>query len=530
MGALKPRLKWWGLIVIILCLIFTGVAAASIAAKPGQLFQLPGKQACVAEGDSQGACITVPALAGLSAVIVSPDNRNVYTASYFGQSVDTFLRDHYTGALQFKKCFSSSYADCAPAPALNGAIALAFSPDGQYLYVVSSSDGAINVFARNGDGSLAFVACYSYDGSDGACTEVTGMEDANSVSVTKDGKNVYVTTASSVVIFRRLTNGKLAQLPLPQGCLMSPPAEQDEGAPPPPDCSVVNNGLDAPASVLITADGRHAYVAGGRAVAAFARAPDGSLAQIAGTAGCITDDGSDGACASMPSLGDLVEAAMDPAGHMFYAADFFSDAVLMFRFGSGGGLVAPSGPAAGLDGPTSVALSPDGQTLYATSTPSNTVLAYNRATDGSLTQLQCVNADGSNGCKAGVSMAAPQALAISPDGSNVYVGASLGLPIPYYNSIDIFARELPSFSLRLSISGSGMVTFRPAGISCSRTCSASFKFGTQVTMKATAAKGWKFSSWRGGCSGTQVCTVKIGSVNPQISATFVKAKVKTRKK
>ncbi|CAN5670665.1 hypothetical protein BH23GEM7_BH23GEM7_12090 [soil metagenome] len=47
-------------------------------------------------------------------------------------------------------------------------------------------------------------------------------------------------------------------------------------------------------------------------------------------------------------------------------------------------------------------------------------------------------------------------------------------------------------------SGSGTVTSSPAGINCGSTCTASYAYGTSVTLRAVAATGSSFSGWSGG--------------------------------
>jgi hypothetical protein len=59
-------------------------------------------------------------------------------------------------------------------------------------------------------------------------------------------------------------------------------------------------------------------------------------------------------------------------------------------------------------------------------------------------------------------------------------------------------------------SGSGTVVSSPPGIECGATCSAGFEEHTEVTLTATAAAGSTFAGWSGGgCSGTDVCVVKM---------------------
>ncbi|MCK9365151.1 MAG: DUF1566 domain-containing protein [Syntrophales bacterium] len=71
--------------------------------------------------------------------------------------------------------------------------------------------------------------------------------------------------------------------------------------------------------------------------------------------------------------------------------------------------------------------------------------------------------------------------------------------------------------------GAGTVTSAPAGIDCGANCSAAFAAGAQVTLTATPATGSTFAGWSGGgCSGTGICTVTLGS-DAAITATFLLA-------
>lgn len=54
-----------------------------------------------------------------------------------------------------------------------------------------------------------------------------------------------------------------------------------------------------------------------------------------------------------------------------------------------------------------------------------------------------------------------------------------------------------TYLLSVSIAGSGKVVSNPAGIDCSATCSKSFTSAAVVTLTATPATGYKFSSWGG---------------------------------
>lgn len=73
--------------------------------------------------------------------------------------------------------------------------------------------------------------------------------------------------------------------------------------------------------------------------------------------------------------------------------------------------------------------------------------------------------------------------------------------------------------LSVSEVGDGTVTSSPTGISCPGTCNANFGSDTVVTLKATAAKGWRFTGWGGACSGTNTCKVTT-TTSTSVTATF----------
>ncbi len=73
--------------------------------------------------------------------------------------------------------------------------------------------------------------------------------------------------------------------------------------------------------------------------------------------------------------------------------------------------------------------------------------------------------------------------------------------------------------LTVNKSGEGIVTSTPAGIQCGETCSAHFKQGTVVTLKAMPKSGWKFYGWIGACIG-ETCQVEMDEAKT-VLAVFV---------
>jgi hypothetical protein len=74
--------------------------------------------------------------------------------------------------------------------------------------------------------------------------------------------------------------------------------------------------------------------------------------------------------------------------------------------------------------------------------------------------------------------------------------------------------------IALSKAGKGTVTSSPAGITCGKTCTHGYAYGTSVTLKAKAAKGSKFSSWSGACKGSHSCKVTTND-SVAVEAKFV---------
>lgn len=76
--------------------------------------------------------------------------------------------------------------------------------------------------------------------------------------------------------------------------------------------------------------------------------------------------------------------------------------------------------------------------------------------------------------------------------------------------------------------GTGSVTSAPLGIACGGRCTATFLFGSQVALTATAATGSFFAGWSGACSGTTSCTPTIGATATAVTARFERVAVTTR--
>lgn len=334
----------------------------------------------------------------------------------------------------------SARAIQGPGPFM-GSRAIDLSPNGRNLYVASSGSSAIAIFSRNRrTGALTQPGgkggCVAAKGADG-CAKAIGLKGPNSLAVSPDGHNVYATSrgSGSVTAFRRnRSTGALTQLPPTAGCIAGVAI---------PGC-VSGRALDGPDVITISPDGDNVYVGSffGNAIAVFDRKASGALTQPADETGCITNVATSG-CAQGLALNSPEGMAVSGDGENVYVATAVSNAVLSFTRDMGTGALTQATDGSGcivetalsgcttghqVDGANAVAVSPDDNDVYVTSLISSSLTAFSRtASSGSLFQLPgksgCVLWLGGSGCSPGRALRAPEGLALSPDGSNVYVTA-----------------------------------------------------------------------------------------------------------
>ena len=360
---------------------FASVAWASI----GDLSQKDGTAGCISTDGSGGECVDGVALGTAQSVAISPDGENAYVTSLGNSAVTIFNRDPATGTLTQKPgeagCIGGGGPDCADGAGLGAAQSVAVSPDGENVYVTSYNVGAVAIFERDPEGGALTqlpgkAACIGYDFFD-ECTEGVELEGAWAVVVSPDGDNVYVGTYTSngVAIFDRdEESGALTQKPDEAGCITDSGSEGE--------CTD-GVGLDHVRTVVISPDGDNVYAAGffSSAIAIFDRDAGGALKQKPGTAGCISEKG----------LGPCAE-----------------------------GLA--------LHRPNALAISPKGEHVYATANAGITTLNRD-PTSGGLTEkggstAACISSSGASPCTAGKALGGANFVAISPDGAHAYVTAS----------------------------------------------------------------------------------------------------------
>ena len=363
----------------------------------GKLTQAAGAAGCIAAAGADG-CAAGVGLDGPNSVAVSPDGDNVYATSINSNSLAIFRRDPSTGALTQATdgtgCFAATATPgCATARGLTGADVVAVSPDGRNVYTGSFRGSTVAVFARYFGGALQQPAgspgCISQQGA-GGCTSAIAMLAVEGLAVSGDGRNVYVAAPGSSavdVLARNSSTGSLAQLAGGAGCFADTSAS---------GCTKGRwlGGADA---VTVSPDGKSVYVAASltNSVANFTRTPSsGQLAQAAGTTGCAIY-----VLAVACTLGRALTLpeglTVSPDGANVYVASFLPGSLDTFdRDASTSGLVEKPRkagcmtgarfdcvPARGLRGASSVVVSPDGKNVYVSAFASNAVAEFKRITE-----------------------------------------------------------------------------------------------------------------------------------------------------
>ncbi|HKP90497.1 MAG TPA: beta-propeller fold lactonase family protein [Thermoleophilaceae bacterium] len=425
-----------------LALLLLTAAALAVA---GALTQPAGNAGCISETGA-GPCADGHGLSGANTAAVSPNGKNVYVAS--DRTVVRLDRNTGTGAITEQggaaACTSETGAGpCADGHALSVLFGLSVSPDGKSVYAVAQKSNAVVRFNRDTTtGAITQPAgaagCISETGA-GPCADGHALSGADAVTVSPNGKSVYVTSLGGVVRLKRNTNtGAITQPAGAAGCI------SETGAGPCADGHGLKDGAD---SVTVSRDGKSVYVASfvNNAVLRLKRnTTTGAITQPAGAAGCISETGA-GPCVNGRALTGAVSVVVSRDGNHVYVAANTGDAVARFNRNRTTGAIAQPAGAAGcisetgagpcadghaLVGPLWLSLSPDGRNIYAASHKSDAVTRLNRnPSSGGLTQATgaagCISETGSGPCADGHALFSPLAVAVSADGKSVYA-ASLG--------------------------------------------------------------------------------------------------------
>jgi sugar lactone lactonase YvrE len=187
-------------------------------------------QGCVSSDTAVANCTATPTagadgdhtgLEGPDAVVVSPDNANVYVAAYDGEAISRFKLDPATGAFGgYQDCLTSesTVSGCTFIPGaatgddnspLDALGAVAVSPNGAAVYAGALGGDALTRFDRDAaTGALGFNSCTTSNTNVGACAQLPGavagglstpLSTVEAVVPSADGKNVYAISVADAI-------------------------------------------------------------------------------------------------------------------------------------------------------------------------------------------------------------------------------------------------------------------------------------------------------------------------------------------
>lgn len=343
-------------------------------------------------------------------VKVSPDGRHVLVTSYGENAITWFSRNHNNGNLTYGGSLSS---ENIAGQALSGASGLSVSKDGKNVYVASIDGGSVDVFSRNQNtGNLTFTNSFS-ESQNG----VGGLQGTVAITVSGDDQQVYATGTESdalVVFNRNIISGELTyQETLRDG-------EQNI------------SGLNFPVAIAVSDKFDDVYVAdfGSNALLLFNR----NQAEETLEFGFVERGSGQG----IKGLRGAETAVVSPDGNYFYVASREGDAVSIFaRNPENGSLtyvdyLEDGGGLDGLNGATEMIISADGTDAYVTGFWDNTITHFQRDVNTGLLTFSDIEKDGLFEVD-GISGA--NSLVFSEDENYIYVSGF------WDNAIGVFARN-----------------------------------------------------------------------------------------
>lgn len=168
-------------------------------------FPLPLFVQKLADSEMDASLNIVSGIVGASSVEISPDGQHVYVTGESSNSIAVFSRDAGTGELTFVESLAHNDLDSMSNTVENllGPVSVSISPEGKTVYVAASGSNAVTLFNRDiTSGSLTFLESLANGALDGAGTIVAGVTDVSSVVASTDGQHVYASGTGDDAIVR----------------------------------------------------------------------------------------------------------------------------------------------------------------------------------------------------------------------------------------------------------------------------------------------------------------------------------------
>lgn len=415
---------------------------------------------------------TADALNGAYAVAVSPDATSVYATGINDDAVSIFTRNTTTGALTPAGCIADEGLVGCPTTAegLSDPYGITVSSDGLSVLVASAGDDAVASLDRNPlTGALTDAGCIGDTSDIAGCGGPTqaGLTDAGGVVVDPAGKYVYGIGKNST--FRLIRDPDTGEI-TPDGCVAAPGDT--------PGCGKERPGLTDPSAIAISSDGSSLHVASRQ---------DGAVVSLSAplldSRGCVADIDTPvaGCTTTTQGLGSARSVAISPDGKSVYAGGGDGALVRFDRDVASGvltavGCISDSGLAIGcaasqqgLSATWGIAVSPDNKNVF-TVGEDDAIVQFDRdAGNGVLTAKGCIE-EFPIGCTLGSvsgGLNTGRGVIVSPDNTSVYA-TSFG-----DSAISRFDREATAIVVPPAtavVVPPGKVAFRTKKLSCKGSC------------------------------------------------------------
>lgn len=345
-------------------------------------------RSCVSNVATAGLCtdlVAPPLYSPPGDVVVTPDGGTMYVSGPANDAVTRYAVGP-DGTLAYQACASDNGTGGActnvPGSAFDAPAALAIAPDGDSLYVASRVSNSITHFGIGAGGALTFAGCVSDSGSGGDCTNIPGTVFATpaGLALAQDGSALYASASLSDTI-SRFALDPAGQITSFTGCVSNAATGTCTDLPGSPMLEPLGLGV-APGGASV-----HVAAGSSDSLVDLSVSPSGEMA----FAGCSSQSGSAGTCVDLPDAFDAPSSIVVAGdGRSIYTNASVSDSVGRFDLAAGratfsgclsdtgsGGLCADV-PGAALDRPVDLALNAAGSALFVTAADSDSVTEFVR--------------------------------------------------------------------------------------------------------------------------------------------------------